>query len=136
MIHEVLEDHDPLRAGENRLRRGQDGPVEGRQGATMHVEAGQRLDRGIAQHEAFGVGHVEHVLERLEPARRHEEGTRDVAGLDRAADDLLALCQEDAALGLEELPHVHVAEIDVVAKSRVSGVGDFYDSGHMASLWP
>ena len=41
-----------------------------------------------------------------------------MAGRDRAADDLLALGEVDAALGLEPLAQLDVAQVDVVAQPR------------------
>ena len=70
----------------------------------------------------------EHVGQAVEPARRHQERPRREAGLDRAADDLLALGEEQPVLGLEVLAQLDVAQVAVVGEPRVGGVGDL-DAG-------
>ena len=90
----------------------------------MHVEAGDLLDQGLGQDVAGRVAAAEHVGEAVEPPRRHQERARRVARLDRAADDLLALGEEQAVLGLEVLAQLDVAQVAVVGQPGVVGVGD------------
>lgn len=54
--------------------------------------------------------------------------------LDGTADDLLALGEEQATVGLEPQAQLDVAQTDVVAKARVVEVLESYDLGHRASV--
>ncbi len=54
--------------------------------------------------------------------------------LDGSAHDLLALGEEQPALGLELQAQLHVAQVDVVAETRVVQIVQSYDLGHRASL--
>jgi hypothetical protein len=59
-----------------------------------------------------------------------------VSRLDRSAYDLLPLGEEDAALGLEELPEADITKIDVVTEPRITQIVESYDLGHRVSLRP
>ena len=57
-----------------------------------------------------------------------------VPRLDRAAYDLLALGEEQPALGLQLQPQLHIAQVDVVAEAWIVQIVQSYDLGHRASL--
>ena len=81
-------------------------------------------------HVAGGVGGGEHVGQPIEPARRHQERAHREAALDRAADDLLALGEEQPVLGLEVLAQLDVAQVAVVGEPGIVGRRDLDQLSH------
>ena len=124
VVHHVLEDQHLAGAGQHLVEGRQRSALERRQRPAVDVEAGDLLGQRLADDVAGRVGRAQHVGKAVEPARRHQERARREAGLDRAAYDLLALGQEQAVLGLEVGAQLDVAQVAVVAESRVVRVGD------------
>ena len=124
VVDDVLADHDRPGSLEHLVDGGQRGAGEGRQRATVDVEAGDLLGQCLADHVAGRVGPFDDVGQPVQPARSHQEGPDRVAGLGGAAYDLLALGEEQSVLGLEGLAQLDVAQVAVVGEARVLRVVD------------
>jgi len=127
VVHDVLQDHESLQpqqvgqiAGLVSMQRSQ--------GAAVHVEAGHLLGQ-LLGHDVHGDVRpgVDHVRQRAEPPLGQQERPGSVASLQRSADDLLPLGDEESPLGLQVLAQGRVAESDVVVEPGVAGVGDLDD---------
>ena len=108
-------------------------PLHRGQGPAVQVEAGARLDDVVGRDvdgDSVGLGARDEVGEVGHPALGHEVGPRPVPCGQRPADDLLALRDVEAALGLGPPPQRDVGEGDVVLEPRVGRVGDRDWHGH------
>ena len=91
----------------------------------MHVKAGYLFSKIFSHDEdRHGRPLLHDITQTFKPALGKQERPRLVASLNGAADDLLALSNEQASLGLEVSTQGGLPEPDIVGKSGIVGVGD------------
>jgi hypothetical protein len=130
VVDEVFEDQHRSGALEDVVEGGQRLALEGGQCAAVDVEAGDLLGQALRHHEARCVSGGQHVGQCFHPPRRHQEGARLEACLDRAPDHLLPLCEEETVLGLDVLAQLDVTQVAVVGEPGVRRVRDLDDTRH------
>ncbi len=98
--------------------------MDGEAGDALHHLVRDQVDPRVAQH----------VFQAGEPAACRQHRPDGVSGRDGPPDDLLALRHEQAALGLQALAQLDVAQPHVVGQPGVGGVGNGDELRHETSV--
>jgi hypothetical protein len=131
VVNQVFEHDDPARAGDDRGDTGQRLAGQRRQRAPVHPVPGEAFRDLVGNHVDGGGGHVQ-GRDVGQPALAEEHRAHGVAGRDGAGDDLRALRDEQAVLGLQVRPQARVRQPGVVGQPDVGGVVDL--NGHAPSV--
>ncbi len=130
VVVDRFQDRHPAGRAQHVGRRGQGPAPHGGEGAAVHVVAGDLLGQAGADHVDRCRGVVDDVAHDVGPLRGQQHRPHRVPGVPGAADDLLALGDEQALGGFAPAAQFHVGQAGVVVQARVVGVLDGDEFGH------
>ncbi len=105
-----------------------------REGAAVHVVAGDAFGQFGADRVHGRRDLVDDVAHQVDPLRREQHGAHLVPGVPGASDHLLPLGDEQALGRLPPAPELDVGQTDVVAQAGVVGVVDGDEISHRLIL--